>query len=67
MYTVQSQIQVHTQVVSDRTEPDMSFGPLEPDKSPAQLKSNFWLEPLSRTLNDIAIKITFSASKQPLF
>ena len=43
--------------MSDRTEPDMSFGPLEPDKSPVQLKPDFWLEPMSRTLIDIAIKI----------
>ena len=54
--------------VSDRTEPDMSFGLLEPDKSPVQLKPDFWLEPMSRTLNDIVIKIvTCAASKQPLF
>ena len=44
-------------LVSDRTEPDMSFGLLEPDKSPVQLKPDFWLEPMSRTLIDIAIKI----------
>ena len=44
-------------VVSDRTEPDMSFELLEPAKSPVQLKPDFWLEPMSRTLNDIAIKI----------
>ena len=54
-------------IVSDRTEPDMSFGLLEPAKSPVQLKPDFWLEPMSRTLNDIAIKITGAASKQPLF
>ena len=37
-------------LVSDRTEPDMSFELLEPDKSPAQLKPDFWLEYMSRTL-----------------
>ena len=38
-------------VVSDRTEPDMSFEHFEPDKSPVQLNPDFWLEPMSRTLH----------------
>ena len=37
-------------LVSDRTEPDMSFELLEPDESPVQLNPDFWLEPVSRTL-----------------
>ena len=36
-------------LVSDRTEPDMSFELFEPDKSPVQLNLDFWLEPMSRT------------------
>ena len=36
-------------LVSDRTEPDMSFELFEPDKSPVQLSPDFWLEPMSRT------------------
>ena len=39
-----------TGIVSDRTEPDMSFELFEPDKSPVQLSPDFWLEPMSRTL-----------------
>jgi len=47
--------------VSDRTEPDMSFGLLEPAKSPVQLKPDFWLEPMSHTLNDLEIKMALGA------
>ena len=38
------------EVVSDQTEPDMIFELREPDKSPAQLEPDFWLEYISRTL-----------------
>ena len=55
-------------IVSDQIEPDISFELLKPAKSPVQLKLDFWVEPMSRTLNDIAIKIvTCAASKEPLF
>jgi len=37
-------------IVSDRTEPNMSFELFEPDNSPVQLNPDFWLEPMSRTL-----------------
>ena len=48
-------------VVSDRTEPDMSFELFEPDKSPVQLKPDFWLEPMSRTLWYLSFKNISSA------
>ena len=37
-------------IVSERTEPDMSFELFEPDKSPVQFNPDFWLEPMNRTL-----------------
>ena len=37
-------------LVSDRTEPDMSFELFEPDKSPVQLNPDFWPEPMNRTI-----------------
>ena len=43
-------------IVSDRTEPDMSFELFEPDKSPVQLNPDFWLEPMSRTLWYLSFK-----------
>ena len=39
-----------SKVVSDRTEPDMSFELFEPDKSPVQLNPDFWPEPMNRTI-----------------
>ena len=43
-------------LVSDRTEPDMSFELFEPDKSPVQLNPDFCLEPLSWTFCYLGFK-----------
>ena len=50
--------------MSDRTEPDMSFELFEPDKSPVQLKPDFWLEPMSRTLKPLKTGAPFKQLKR---